>query len=219
MHARFNEFNPGIYIEPFDEYIVWSEYFRSKLLTLNSNYIPNNISILPPHFNSLGYHFPSNKLSLTTVLWVGESFMNLDDILPYIKSIDRNLYRVIFRPKGPLSSYLNKFLLDHNIEVCRSSSVHQSISIYRPQVFIGTYSTCLIESLAYGIRSVVLSIPYDYGKHLWQDSICLLCPSSSEINETIATASMSFQKISADEIKFLLVFPYHNLCLKNFFSP
>ena len=128
MHARFNQFYPGIYLIPFRKYIVWSNYFKQKLYCYNPKYRNSEIIYKKPRYQSLPQVKTGDKIeNAVNILWLGESLMLLDEIIPYILQIDRKKFNIFYRPKASPSKQLRKFFDLHRITVVSDPSFYESL--------------------------------------------------------------------------------------------
>ena len=199
MHGRFNEFHTGLMYPPFNNYLLWSDYYK-KFLSINHYYSSTNFFISGPPFlrkkNNYDDSFSPKKN--TNILLIGEDNVNPDYIYEYCKELKKIPNSEIFyRPKSDKIEY--KFLDKNSYILDNSNSLQESLHKNKIDVVIGTHSTALIESLLYGIPSILLSTPIDYGDHLIRDQVCYLCKSPDKIYETIRQTI----KLSKKDIKTL----------------
>lgn len=182
MHGRFNEYHLGLFEFPFDKYLVWSEYFKNKLLTISDKYKDKNIEVVG-HFR-VREKLPFVKRS-RTILWLGESNINYDEVIPFIKSIVSRGYDVVFRGKPGMNDDLNLFLKKNNIRIDRANSYFDCLQLNNIGLVVGTHSTALMESWLVGVPSLILGSSYDYGRHLWEDSLIEICTDKNILDNII----------------------------------
>lgn len=182
MHGRFNEFHLALFEYPFDKYFVWNKYFKEKILNTSSKYKEENIFIV-------GHTRLKEKLSKTNrekkILWLGESNIDYIEIMPFIKEILSKNIQIIFRGKPGENNILKEFIDENNIEFDKSNSFFDSLENNNIGLVIGTHSTALLEGWLLDVPSIALFSSYDYGSHIWEDNICELCKSNTELIKLI----------------------------------
>ena len=187
MHGRFNEFHVGVSHSHFDYYLVWSEYFKEKLLSLNKYYRRNQI-INTGHFR---FSLSTSKKSLQplkkgNIALIGESNLDYEEIIPFWLHIIRmGKYNVFFRGKPGANPSVEKFIGEQGIEILNSQAYFDFLLSNRISTVIGTHSTALMESWLVGVPSLALKSSYDYGAHLWEDGLVALCSDFSELESEL----------------------------------
>jgi hypothetical protein len=182
MHGRFNEYHLGLFEFPYDKYLVWSDYFKNKLLDISDKYSEENIEVVG-HFR-LAEKLPVVKRG-KNILWLGESNIEYNEITHFIKLIVDNGYNVIFRGKPGTNNNLKKFLKENNISIDNSNSYFECLQNQRIGLVVGTHSTALMESWIVGVPSLALMCSYDYGNHLWEDRLIDLCKEEEDFIDNI----------------------------------
>jgi hypothetical protein len=182
MHGRFNEYHLGIFEFPFDKYLVWSSYFKNKLLDISSRYKKEDIEVV-------GHFRIKEKLKdvqeKRNILWLGESNIEYKEITPFIDEIIENGYNLYFKGKPGNNNNLSDFLKNRNISIDNSSSFFECLTTNNIGLVVGTHSTALMESWIVGVPSLALKSSYDYGSHLWEDELIEICEDKSSLNKTI----------------------------------
>lgn len=175
MHGRFNEFHVGLFYYPFDKYLVWSQYFKDKILHNNKKYLPDNIFIIghPRLKNSTLVNRSPNPIN---VLWLGESNINYEEIFPYInKLIESEEFIVYFKGKPGANVGVKEYINLKNIEELKENNFFECLKLSNISLVIGTHSTALMECWLIGVPSLIIKCSYDYGRHLWEDDLIELC--------------------------------------------
>jgi hypothetical protein len=182
MHGRFNEYHLGIYEFPFDKYLVWSDYFKGKILEISNKYKQENIEVV-------GHFRIKKKLEdvkeKKNILWLGESNIDYKEVIPFINNMIDNGYHVYFRGKPGANNQLSDLLKKRNISIDDSNSFFECLSLNNIGVVLGTHSTALMESWIVGVPSLALKCSYDYGNHLWEDGLIEICDDTSSLNKHI----------------------------------
>lgn len=213
MHGRFNEFHVGLFSEPFDQYLVWSEYFAKKLLNIDSGYCKSKVCIIGnPYLHNVEkiidhskgfikpYRYGDLSTKLINVLWIGESHL-ADITLDFLKVLGEDSRFVIyFRPKV-YDAGLKRLMLKHQyLKLDQSTSIFRSFSINSIDVVVGTRSTALIESWLHGIPSVALLSNNDYGRHLWDDGISILCTRPQDLTRLLKSEVLAAEIKSEEQV-------------------
>lgn len=179
MHARFNEFHVGLFYFPFDKYLVFSNYFKEKILSLCNKYSSKDV-IVVGHPNvsekELNLNSPrAKKNSKINVLFLGVSNIDYEELIPYLKKlIDSKEINLYFRGKPGELNTKNTFfeILNNNkIKELNEGSFITSLTKNSIDVVMTTHSTALMESWLVGVPSIYLKCSYDYAKHLIDDKI------------------------------------------------
>lgn len=182
MHGRFNEYHLGIFEFPFNKYLVWSNYFKNKLLENSNKYNQNDIEVVGHHRIKEGLN---DVIDRKNILWLGESNLNYKEIEPFIDNTIANGYKVYFRGKPGTNESLSDFIKQKNIILDASNSFFESLSNNNIGLVLGTHSTALLESWLVGVPSLALKCSYDYGSHLWEDGLIELCEDINSLSGVI----------------------------------
>lgn len=199
MHGRFNEYHLGLFEFPFDRYLVWSDYFKRMLLSKSSKYKNENIEVVGNFRIQEKKKFMHREKS---ILWLGESNVDFDEIIPYIEALSKKNYEIIFRGKPGANSTINDFLVNNKIVVDNTDNLFGCLMNHNIGVVIGTHSTALIETWILGVPSFALKCSYDYGSHLWEDGLIELCEDIQSIDKMICMYfSISGEEINQKQMK------------------
>ena len=182
MHGRFNEYHLGIFEFPFHKYLVWSNYFKNKLLKISNKYNQNDIEVV-------GYFRIKEKLKHVqdgkNILWLGESNIDYNEIIPFINNLITNGNKIYFRGKPGSNVNFTEYIEQNNIIIDDSISLFECLSANKIGLVLGTHSTALMESWIAGVPSLALKCSYDYGSHLWEDGLIDLCEDAITIKSHI----------------------------------
>jgi hypothetical protein len=181
MHGIFNEYDLGVFEFPFDQYLVWSDYFKEKVLKLSNKYKQDNIEVIG-HFR-IKEKFEEVK-EKTNILWLGESNINYEEVFPFINKLIEDGHKVYFKDKPSSNNKLSDFL-QKNIIYDDSNSFFECLLKNNIGVVLGTHSTALMESWIVGVPSLVLKCSFDYGSHLWEDELIEICDNTLSLKSYI----------------------------------
>jgi hypothetical protein len=196
MHGRFNEYHLGLFEFPFDKYLVWSSYFKNKILSLSDMYREDNIEVVG-HFRLKEKQHSGTRGR--NILWIGESNINYEEVMPYINMLTDSKYNIFFRGKPGSNNTIYSFLTKHSIRIDGSNSYFESLIENNIGLVIGTHSTALLESWILEVPSLVLKCSYDYGSHLWEDGLIELCTDKEYLSDLVE----KYFNISNEEINIV----------------
>jgi len=179
MHGIFNKYDLGVFEFPFDKYMVWSDYFKEKILRISNNYNKDNIEVIG-HFRLKEKH--EDVKEKRNILWLGESNINYEEVFPFINTLIEDGYNVYFKDKPSTDNKLSDFL-KQNIIFDDSNSFFECLIKNNIGLVLGTHSTALMESWIVGVPSLALKCSFDYGSHLWEDELIEVC------NDTVSLRS------------------------------
>lgn len=154
MHGRFSVSQKFLAnIKP-NIYLVWSEYFKNKLLKIN-NKIDSNQIIVTGNPN-LKKKILNNKK--TNILFIYEDNMNLKRIIDITKKFKDKKNKFYFKNK-PGYIISNKYFLTfnkNNIKIIDHMNFRDIVIKYNIGFLIAFDSTMLIESLYYNLIPIKL---------------------------------------------------------------
>jgi hypothetical protein len=181
MHGIFNEYDLGIFEFPFDKYLVWSDYFKEKVLKISNKHKQHNILVL-------GHFRINEKLEEVkekkNILWLGESNINYEEVFPFINKLIEDGHKVYFKEKPSTNNKLSGFL-QKNIIIDDSNSFFECLLKNNIGVVLGTHSTALMESWVVGVPSLALKCSFDYGSYLWEDELIEICDDTASLKSYI----------------------------------
>lgn len=188
MQGRINEYHVGLKHIKFDIYLCWSKYFKDKILTLNNQYRSKDIIIIGhPYWREYNCIKNSN-LDKKNILIIGETSVNYKYMVEFIKNISNNKnFNLFFRDK-PGFNVLKNFktnIFNDKIIIDNTKNIYESFKKNRINIVVGTLSTVLLESWIFGIPSIIIKNPYDYGSHIYNDRLSDLVNSPKNINQII----------------------------------
>jgi hypothetical protein len=188
MQGRINEYHVGLKHIKFDIYLCWSKYFKNKILTLNNQYRSKDIIIIGHPYWQKYNCIKNNNLDKKNILIIGETSINYKYMIKYIKNISNNRnFNLFFRDKPGFNVLKNfkKNIHNDKIIIDSTKNIYESFKKNQINIVIGTLSTVLLESWIFGIPSIIIKNPYDYGRHIYDDRLSDLVKSPKNINQII----------------------------------
>ncbi len=187
MHAPFKEFFVGLCHTPFDHYLVWSEYFKNKLMTLNPSYRADQITVcghprLPNVLKPV-----SRDPNRLRVLLVGESIIDPEELYPFfdvlltIPGID-----IFFRGKpGHQAEFLSKHPLYDKLVHDDKGTIFDTLHRHQVGLVLAAHSSVLLESWLVRVPALMLNSSCDLASDLYNDGLVDRCESPKQLPERI----------------------------------
>ncbi len=155
QHGRFNNFQIGLKGQCFDKYIVWSEYFKKKLININNNY--KNKIIKTVNFRFKKSQINHNK---NNILYICEQNINYENIFSDIEKLLKNKKNkklfVRLREKDIYPQNFINFLNFNKIEIVQEKSLLATILKHKIRFLIGYTSTALLEASLYNVYPLII---------------------------------------------------------------
>lgn len=199
MHNRFNEFHIGLKYFPFDSYLVWSQYYRNKIVSMLAE-----VGITNSEIHIIG-HPRLNKLTALPrpkslrALWLGEANVDQSKVFKIVsRLVEQTDIEVVFRPKSKDDDF--HFLEGTKVIIDYSPSFFDALHEHQISVVLGTHSTALIDCWLAEVPSIMLESPYDYGEHLIKDSLVIGLANGENIVEMVRKAG-EYTKSELESIK------------------
>ncbi len=155
QHGRFNEFQLCFKGKTFDEFIVWSKFFKKEIIKLNANYNEKKIKVFNFRFKKLKLKRNSNNL-----LYLCEQKVPINQIIKDIKLLNKNLLnkKIFIKLRSRLNYPRNflDFLNSKRIVILKEETLFESVHNNNIKYLIAYYSTALLEASLYGIYPIMI---------------------------------------------------------------
>ena len=156
QHGRFHEFQLGLKGKTFDEYVVWSKFFKKKIIKINRNYNKKKIKILNFRFKKL-----KSKENTDNLLYLCEQKIPINQIIKDIKLICKHIpnKKVFIRLRSTLNypeNFIN-FLNSKKIVILKENSFYDVVNKNNIKYLIAYYSTALLEASLYNVFPIMLT--------------------------------------------------------------
>lgn len=156
QHGRFHEFQLGLKGKTFDEYVVWSKFFKKKIIKINRNYNQKKIKILNFRFKKL-----KSKENTDNLLYLCEQKIPINKIIKDIKLICKHIpnKKVFIRLRSSLNypeNFIN-FLNSKKIVILKENSFYDVVNKNNIKYLIAYYSTALLEASLYNVFPIMLT--------------------------------------------------------------
>tara|TARA_B100000989_G_scaffold255644_1_gene204600 strand:+ start:3582 stop:4862 length:1281 start_codon:yes stop_codon:yes gene_type:complete len=170
MHYKFSKYVVGIKYLCFDNFIVWSNYFKKKLIEVNEHYSKKKIFIS-------GY--PQKKISkkrnknLINILYLYDLNLNFKKVCDLLKKLNSNKKINIYvklKPQRMETRWIN-FCKKENIRYFQYKNLDQINREIKFNYFIATISTAILEATLYKAIPLKLNSINDFADDLVQDEV------------------------------------------------
>ena len=170
MHARFSKFRVSLKYSYFDKYIVWTQYFKKKLIEINPKYknkiIINNFR----NFKRIKKTRLSHELR---ILFFSDHMMDYESVINYLNQLKNKKIKIFIKLKNNQNENKNflKYINDNNFVNINVKSVSDAVKKYNPDFFIATNSNVLLEATLYDCFPILLKTKNDYSFDLIKDKV------------------------------------------------
>jgi len=87
MHSRFSKYRVSLKYGNFNKYIVWSDYFKKKLLEINPNY---KNKVIVSNFRKFRLRRNNFKTNQVRILYFLDTMMDTKKVISYLEQIKAN---------------------------------------------------------------------------------------------------------------------------------
>ena len=170
MHSRFSKFRVSLRYNCFDQYIVWTQYFKKKLIEINPKYknkiIINNFR----NFKRIKKTRLSHELR---ILFFSDHMMDYESVINYLNQLKNKKIKIFIKLKNNQNENKNflKYINDNNFVNINVKSVSDAVKKYNPEFFIATNSNVLLEATLYDCFPILLKTKNDYSFDLIKDKV------------------------------------------------
>jgi len=172
MHSRFSKFRVSIRYDCFDRYIVWTEFFKKKLLEINPGY---KNKILVNNFRNFKRISENKVFGPTTVLFFSDTMMDYKSVIKYLNQLIKKNIKVLVRLKSNQTEnkYFLNYLKKNNLIITTETTIEAIVKNYKPKFFIATNSNVLLEATLYNCFPILLKTQNDYSFDLIKDNLAI----------------------------------------------
>jgi len=183
MHYKFSKYVVSTYNYEFDNILVWSEYFKKKLIKINPKYKNKNFyySSIVTKKNEI---FNTQKRGLLYIFDLGfdfKVFKKINDCL------DKSKYKLFlkFKPQNHINNEYQKFCNQNNIIFFKNENLDYILNNYEISFFAAPISSLLLESTLYNCVPIKIKTANDFFDDTIKDKVVkVLNPNKiSKINQ------------------------------------
>lgn len=170
MHYKFSKFIVGIRYLCFDNFLVWSDYFKKKLIEVNKNYKHKKILISGFHDKDYKKKIEGNKINILYIIDLDLKFKSTSSLLKKLNQKKKiNLY-VKLRPQVAETVW-EQFCVKQNISYFKFENLDKVNRLIRIDYFIGNISTAILEALLYRAMPLKIISENDFADDLIKDKV------------------------------------------------
>ena len=155
QHGRFNQFQVCFNGRTFDEYIVWSKFFKKSIIKINKNYKKKKIKILNFRFEKF-----QQKEDKDNVLYLCEQKVPINqiksDISILCKVMPNEKIFIRLRDKASYPKNFLDFLNLQKVRILKENTLFKAVSNNGIKYLIAYYSTALLEVSLYNVYPIML---------------------------------------------------------------
>ncbi len=169
QHSRFNKFLLPLKYECFDKYIVWTDFFKKKLLLFNKNY-KNKILIN----NFRNFSLVQNYKSKNNLIYFVDDYLDEKIIVKYLDKLNKlKNFKLFVKLKfnSEIPDNFIKYLKIKNYTILPNISINQIIKTIKPAGFLAAHSNILMESTLFNIAPILLKTKTDYSYDLIDEKL------------------------------------------------
>ena len=170
MHYKFSKFIVGIRYLCFDNFLVWSDYFKKKLIEVNKNYRYKKILISGFRDKNINKKIHGTEVNILYLIDLDLKFKLTSDLLKKLNQIKKiNLY-VKLRPQVNETIW-EKFCIKENIRYFKFENLDKVNQLIRMDYFIGNISTAILEAPLYRAMPLKIISNNDFADDLIKDKV------------------------------------------------
>ncbi len=170
MHYKFSRFIVGIRYLCFDNFLVWSDYFKKKLIEVNKNYKYKKIFISGLRKKNYKKNTNANKINILYLIDLDLKFKSTSDLLKKLnKKKNINLY-VKLRPQV-VETIWEQLCIRENIRFFKFENLDKVNQLVRIDYFIGNISTAILEAPLYRAMPLKIISENDFADDLIKDKV------------------------------------------------
>ena len=170
MHYKFSKFIVGIRYLCFDNFLVWSDYFKKKLIEVNKNYRYKKILISGFRDKNINKKIHGTEVNILYLIDLDLKFKFTSDLLKKLNQIKKiNLY-VKLRPQVNQTIW-EKFCIKENIRYFKFENLDKVNQLIRMDYFIGNISTAILEAPLYRAMPLKIISNNDFADDLIKDKV------------------------------------------------
>tara|TARA_B100000902_G_scaffold336795_1_gene337289 strand:+ start:281 stop:1525 length:1245 start_codon:yes stop_codon:yes gene_type:complete len=182
MHSRFSKYRVSLRYDCFDKFIVWTKFFKKKLIEINPKY---KNKILINNFRNFK-RISSNQVSgQTTVLFFSDTMMDYKSVINYLNQLKRKNIKVLVRLKSNQNEnkYFLSYLKENNFINANEANIEAIVKKYKPKFFMATNSNVLLEATLYNCFPIILKTKNDYSFDLIKDNVAICYSGKSNFHK------------------------------------
>ncbi len=171
QHSRFNKYIFALKYGCFDKYIVWTPYFKKKLLSLNKNYKKR---IIINNFRKFLIDKNENKSTNKNLIYFVDDFIDTNKIISFLTKLNKlKNYNLFIKLKNNsfMPEKLINFLATNKLKILPNKPIKYLVKKLKPSFFMAAHSNVLMESSLYNAIPILLKTNADYSFDLVSEKL------------------------------------------------
>jgi hypothetical protein len=165
MHYKFSKYFVCIPNYEFDNFLVWSDYFKKLLIKLNKNYKKKYLFYSNCHFTEKSILpkklFIEQKIG---ILYIFDMDFDFEIFKELYKSLDKNKYALYlkFKPQNNIDFKYKEFCKINNIIFFENENLVLILKNYQLDFFVSCVSTMLLDASVYNAIPLKIKTSNDF---------------------------------------------------------
>lgn len=172
MHSRFSKFRVSLRYDYFNKYVVWSDYFKKKLIQINPKY---RNRIIVNNFRNFKRISKRKKNKQLKVLFCSDTLMDYKSVIIYLDQLKKENLKILVRLKSNQNENSNflRYINENNFINANEKNIETAVKKHNPNFFLATNSNVLLEATLYNCYPVILKTKNDYSFDLIRDQVVI----------------------------------------------
>lgn len=184
MHYKFTKYVIGIQLECFDNFFVWTDYFKKKLINVNKEY--NNKKIITTGFIKKNSNKRiSRKINVLYLIDLNISFKEISEKIVLISKIKNINLMIKLKPQMGSDVEWKNFANQKKIKIFYKDHLDEINIKYNIDYFVCTISTALLEAPSYFAMPIKIKTDNDFADDLVKEKLVLLVKNNQDLIKTL----------------------------------
>ena len=180
MHYKFTKYVIGIKLECFDNFFVWTDYFKKKLINVNKKYKDKKIVITGFLKKDINKKI-SRKINVLYLIDLNISFKEISKKILLISEIKNINLMIKLKPQKGGDIEWENFAKKKQIKIFYKEHLDEINMKYNIDYFICTISTALLEAPSYSAMPIKIKTNNDFADDLVKEKLVLLVKNNKDL--------------------------------------
>ena len=184
MHYKFTKYVIGIQLESFDNFFVWTNYFKKKLIDVNKKYLKKNI-ITTGYIKKESNKNKSKKINVLYLIDLNISFKEISKKIILISKIKNINLMIKLKPQKGSDIEWENFAKNKKIKIFYNEHLDEINILYNIDYFICTISTALLEAPSYNAMPIKIKTTNDFADDLIKERLVVFVKDDKKLIKEI----------------------------------
>ena len=184
MHYKFTKYVIGIQLESFDNFFVWTNYFKKKLIDVNKKYLKKNI-ITTGYIKKESNKNKSKKINVLYLIDLNISFKEISKKIILISKIKNINLMIKLKPQKGSDFEWENFAKNKKIKIFYNEHLDEINVLYNIDYFICTISTALLEAPSYNAMPIKIKTTNDFADDLIKERLVVFVKDDKKLIKEI----------------------------------